>query len=75
MKGPFLLDSPPFLAGLDCVITLAGSSARRASHFLVFDKKVTKEATPQRRRPAADPLRCAVEKAAAELVATLLKQS
>ncbi|MFA9438994.1 hypothetical protein ACDA63_05085, partial [Uliginosibacterium sp. sgz301328] len=51
------------------------SSPRRASHFLVFDKKVTKEATPQRRWPAADPLRCAVEKAAAELVATLLKQS
>ncbi|MGC3963236.1 MAG: hypothetical protein QM803_07865 [Rhodocyclaceae bacterium] len=56
-----------FGLGLDCLIALAGSSPRRASSFLVLDKKVTKEAAPQRRRPLADPLRCAVEKAAAEL--------
>ncbi|MGC3963355.1 MAG: hypothetical protein QM803_08530 [Rhodocyclaceae bacterium] len=66
-ESPFLPFGWLFGLGLDCLGALAGSSPRRASNFLVADKKVTKEAAPQHRRPLADPLRCAVEKAAAEL--------
>ncbi|MFA9438993.1 hypothetical protein ACDA63_05080, partial [Uliginosibacterium sp. sgz301328] len=67
VKGPFLLGLLSINRHLDCCCTTAGSSPRRASNFFVIDKEVTKKATPQRRGPSADPLRCAVEKAAAEL--------
>ncbi|MGC3962753.1 MAG: hypothetical protein QM803_05330 [Rhodocyclaceae bacterium] len=66
-RSSFLLSGWLFSLGRDCLSALAGSSPRRASNFFVIDKEVTKKATPQRRRPLADPLRCAVEKAAAEL--------